>query len=54
MGSYGIGSGRLLACIAEEHHDDKGLIWPVRVAPYQVYLIVMPGAEARLRRSTRR
>jgi prolyl-tRNA synthetase len=46
MGSYGIGAGRLLACIAEAHHDDKGLIWPMSVAPYQVYLIQMPGAEA--------
>ncbi len=46
MGSYGIGSGRLLACIAEAHHDDKGLIWPMTVAPYQVTLIGMPGAEA--------
>jgi prolyl-tRNA synthetase len=39
MGSYGIGVGRLLACIAEEHHDDKGLIWPVTVAPYAVHLV---------------
>ncbi len=46
MGSYGIGVGRLLACIAEEHHDEQGLIWPISVAPYQVYLISMPGAEA--------
>lgn len=46
MGSYGIGSGRLLACIAEEHHDEFGLIWPVTVAPYHVHLIGMPGAEA--------
>jgi prolyl-tRNA synthetase len=46
MGSYGIGAGRLLACIVEAHHDDKGLIWPMSVAPYQVYLIQMPGAEA--------
>jgi len=46
MGSYGIGAGRLLACIAEAHHDDKGLTWPMSVAPYQVYLIQMPGAEA--------
>lgn len=46
MGSYGIGSGRLLACIAEAHHDDKGLIWPISVAPYHVYLVGMPGAEA--------
>jgi prolyl-tRNA synthetase len=45
MGSYGIGSGRLLACIAEAHHDDKGLIWPISVAPYQVALVGMPGAE---------
>jgi prolyl-tRNA synthetase len=39
MGSYGIGSGRLLACIAEEHHDEFGLVWPVSVAPYQVHLV---------------
>ncbi len=45
MGSYGIGSGRLLACIAEEHHDEFGLIWPVTVAPYHVHLVGMPGAE---------
>ena len=39
MGSYGIGVGRLLACIAEEHNDDRGLVWPVTVAPYHVYLV---------------
>jgi prolyl-tRNA synthetase len=39
MGSYGIGSGRLLACIAEEHHDDRGLMWPITVAPYTVHLV---------------
>ena len=43
MGSYGIGIGRLLACIAEEHHDEKGLIWPVSVAPYPVHLVVLAG-----------
>jgi prolyl-tRNA synthetase len=43
MGSYGIGSGRLLACIAEEHHDEQGLVWPVSVAPYQVYLVSLVG-----------
>ena len=41
MGSYGIGVGRLLACIAEEHHDDKGLLWPVSVAPYHVYIVLL-------------
>ena len=43
MGSYGIGSGRLLACIAEEHNDENGLIWPITVAPYAVHLVVLPG-----------
>ena len=45
MGSYGIGVGRLLACVAEEHHDDKGLIWPVSIAPYPVHIVVLPGKE---------
>ena len=39
MGSYGIGVGRLLACIAEEHRDEDGLVWPVSVAPYHVHLV---------------
>ncbi len=43
MGSYGIGVGRLLACVAEEHHDENGLIWPVTVAPYQVHLVLLRG-----------
>jgi prolyl-tRNA synthetase len=38
MGSYGIGVGRLMACIAEEHHDDNGLCWPASVAPFPVHL----------------
>jgi prolyl-tRNA synthetase len=42
MGSYGIGSGRLLACVAEEYHDDDGLIWPISVAPYQVHIVTIP------------
>ncbi|HEY61014.1 MAG TPA: proline--tRNA ligase [Anaerolineae bacterium] len=45
MGSYGIGSGRLLASVAEEHHDEHGLIWPITVAPYQVHLIILPGKD---------
>jgi len=45
MGSYGIGIGRLLACIAEIHNDDQGLIWPVTVAPYHVALVALGGKE---------
>ena len=43
MGSYGIGLGRLLACIIEEHHDDNGIIWPMSVAPFQVHIVVLSG-----------
>ena len=39
MGCYGIGIGRTLATIVETHHDDKGIIWPDAVAPFQIYLI---------------
>jgi prolyl-tRNA synthetase len=45
MGSYGIGLGRLLACIAEEHHDENGLIWPVSVAPYHVHIVAAQAGE---------
>ena len=39
MGSYGIGVGRLLACVVEEHCDDKGLVLPLSIAPYHVHLV---------------
>ena len=41
MGSYGIGLERLLACVAEEHRDEYGLVLPVSVAPYQVALVAL-------------
>lgn len=40
MGSYGIGVSRLMAVLAEQNHDEKGLKWPVTVAPYQVHVAV--------------
>ena len=39
MGSYGIGIGRLLACLCEEYNDENGLKLPIAVAPYQVHFI---------------
>ena len=39
MGSYGIGVSRAVAAIAEQSHDDKGLVWPREVAPADVHLI---------------
>ncbi|MDH3294469.1 MAG: proline--tRNA ligase [Acidimicrobiia bacterium] len=41
MGSYGIGIGRNMATVAETHHDEKGLMWPVSVAPYEVVITVV-------------
>jgi prolyl-tRNA synthetase len=41
MGCYGIGSGRLLSCILEEHHDAQGICFPISVAPYHVYCVAM-------------
>jgi prolyl-tRNA synthetase family II len=41
MGSYGIGVERAMAVIAEVHHDDAGLVWPVQVAPFQVTVITL-------------
>jgi prolyl-tRNA synthetase len=43
MGSYGIGVGRLLACVAEEHNDAQGLCWPITIAPYEVHLVALRG-----------
>ena len=41
MGSYGIGTSRLMGVIAERFNDDKGLMWPIAVAPFQVHLVVL-------------
>ncbi len=41
MGCYGIGSGRLLACVLEEHHDENGICFPISIAPYQVHMVAM-------------
>ncbi len=41
MGSYGIGVERAIAAIAEVHHDDAGLAWPVQVAPAEVTVILL-------------
>jgi prolyl-tRNA synthetase len=39
MGSYGIGVSRLVAAIAEQHHDERGLAWPAAVAPADVHIV---------------
>ena len=39
MGSYGIGTGRLMAAIIEQNHDEHGIVWPLAVAPYPFHLV---------------
>jgi prolyl-tRNA synthetase len=41
MGSYGIGLERNIAAVVETHHDDKGIVWPVAIAPYVVAITVV-------------
>lgn len=41
MGCYGIGTSRLVGAIVEACHDDKGMIWPKSVAPFQVHLVTL-------------
>jgi prolyl-tRNA synthetase len=41
MGCYGIGVGRLLAAVVEHWHDEKGIVWPMAVAPYQVHICTL-------------
>jgi prolyl-tRNA synthetase len=46
MGSYGIGPGRMMAAIVEQHHEGSAIVWPREVAPYDVHVVVLPGAES--------
>lgn len=43
MGCYGIGIGRLMACVLEANCDSRGPVWPKAVAPWQVHLCCLPG-----------
>src|SRR5437763_3917664 len=45
MGSYGIGPGRVMAAAVEQSHDEHGIIWPAALAPYDVHVVALPGAE---------
>lgn len=43
MGCYGIGVSRVVTAVVEEHHDERGIVWPESVAPYAVHLVALPG-----------
>ena len=45
MGSYGIGPGRIMATAVEQSHDERGIVWPRAIAPYDVHVVALPGVE---------
>ena len=45
MGSYGIGPARVMASLVEQRHDESGIRWPASVAPYDVHIVQLLGAE---------
>ncbi len=45
MGSYGIGPGRVMATAVEQRHDEHGIAWPETIAPYEVHVVALNGAE---------
>ncbi|MEW1911905.1 proline--tRNA ligase [Kitasatospora sp. NPDC085895] len=45
MGSYGIGVERAIAAVVEAHHDEKGIVWPVSVAPFEVVIVPIGKAD---------
>ncbi|MDD5084518.1 MAG: proline--tRNA ligase [Candidatus Omnitrophica bacterium] len=50
MGCYGIGVNRIIAAAIEEHHDDKGIIWPLSIAPYDVVIVTLNEQDAETRK----
>ena len=45
MGSYGIGPARVMAAVVEQFNDENGIVWPAAIAPYDVHVVVLTGAE---------
>jgi prolyl-tRNA synthetase len=53
MGSYGIGPGRVMAAAVEQHHDENGIVWPRAIAPYDVHVVALSGAEEQAEEAAR-
>ena len=50
MGCYGIGPGRVLAAIVEQRHDERGIVWPASVAPYDAHVLSLAGGSDEIAR----
>ena len=53
MGCYGIGISRVMGAVVEIHHDQKGIIWPSQVSPFEVHLIPLEGGEKKISKKIR-
>ncbi|MBA2742274.1 MAG: proline--tRNA ligase [Actinobacteria bacterium] len=42
-GSYGIGPARVMAAVVEQHHDERGIVWPSSIAPYEIHVLALHG-----------
>jgi prolyl-tRNA synthetase len=51
MGSYGIGLERIMACALEQKGDDKGAVWPIAIAPYEVYIVALNADDPEINRA---
>ncbi len=49
MGSYGIGPGRLMGTVVETHNDDKGIIWPDSIAPFDIHLVELNSENSKVK-----
>lgn len=45
-GSYGVGPARVIAAAVEQHHDDRGIVWPHTIAPYDAHVLALHGGAA--------
>jgi prolyl-tRNA synthetase len=45
MGSYGIGPARIMSSAVEQGYDERGIVWPRSIAPYEIHVVVLPGLE---------
>ena len=54
MGCYGIGLSRLMGALVEVHHDNKGIIWPKEVAPFDIHLVKIKSQKSKIREKIER
>jgi prolyl-tRNA synthetase len=52
MGCYGIGTSRLMGVLVEKFHDNRGIIWPQSVAPFDFHLLLLDGSDSKVNKAS--